>query len=84
MIWSLFIKYFLLDHNKTVFGQFTKINAVFQLRNVRTLELMTELTDFKIIMTTIDNLSTPIISKLVFLFIVFYLYAMIGAKMFGG
>ena len=45
---------------------------------------MTELTDFKIIMTTIDNLSTPIVSKLVFLFIVFYFYAMIGAKFFGG
>ena len=45
---------------------------------------MTELTDFKIIVTTVENLTTPIITKLVFLYMIFYFYAIIGATIFGG
>ena len=45
---------------------------------------MTELKDFKIISTTVDNLTTPIVSKLLFLYVIYYFYAMIGAKLFGG
>ena len=51
---------------------------------MRTIELITELKDFQIIVTTTKNLTKPIFSKLLFLYVVFYLYAILGAKLFGG
>ena len=48
------------------------------------IELITELSDFQIIVTTTKNLTKPIFSKLLFIYVVFYLYAILGAKLYGG
>ena len=59
-------------------ARFTRINAIFMLRNLRVLDLLAELKEFQIIITTMKSLTAPIISKLLFLYVVFYLYAIVG------
>ena len=59
-------------------ARFTRINAIFMIRNLRVLDLLAELKEFQIIITTMKSLTAPIISKLLFLYVVFYLYAIVG------
>ena len=74
----------IMTDDKTVFGQFSRVNAIFSIRTLRIVDLLAELKDFKIILLTMENLTVPIISKLLFLFVVFYLYAIVGQKVYGG
>ena len=82
--WVIFAVDVIMTDDKTVFGQFSRVNAIFSIRTLRIVDLLAELKDFKIILLTMENLTVPIISKLLFLFVVFYLYAIVGQKVYGG
>ena len=46
--------------------------------------MLWELKEFQVIVATMDNLTAPIISKLIFLYVLFYLYAILGSRLYGG
>lgn len=64
--------------------RFMRVNIIFLLRNLRILELLSELRDFQIMRQTTANLTSPVFTKLFFLYLIYYLYAIVGAKVFGG
>ena len=68
----------------SIFSRFIKINAIFQIRNIRVIELLVELRDFKVVISTARSLTLPVFSKGFFLYILFYFFAVIGAQLFGG
>ena len=82
--WTLFIIDIIDVTPDTNLSRFTRINAIFQLRNLRVFELLWELKEFQIISATMQNLTAPITSKLLFLYIVYYLYAILGSWLYGG
>lgn len=45
---------------------------------------MQELKDFQVVVQTTQNMTLPIFSKLLFLYVVFYLFAIMGGFVFGG
>ena len=51
---------------------------------MRIIELLTELRDFKVVISTARSLTLPVFSKLFFIYILFYFFAVIGAQVFGG
>ena len=63
---------------------FARINFIFQLRNLRFIEFVSELRDFQVIIQTCQNMTLPIFSKLFFLYVVFYIFSIVGAEFFGG
>ena len=73
-----------MTEKHSALNRFSKINCVFQLRNLRTLELISELEDFKIIVQTTKNITAPIFSKLMYMYVVYYIFAIVGMKAFGG
>ena len=54
------------------------------MRNFRSLEFMAELEESKMITVTLKNMTRPITVKVLFLYVVFFIYASIGQKIFGG
>ena len=54
------------------------------MRNLRGFELMSEMEDYQMIVVTTKNLTRPIMTKMLFLYVVFFIYASIGQKVFGG
>jgi len=72
-------------HSKESFvGHSMQLDILFLLRNVRVFELFTELNDFNVLMTTIKNMTKSIFSKLLFLYVIYFTYAIVGGSIFGG
>ena len=65
-------------------SRYSQINAFFQLRSLRVFELLIEIKEFQIISSTMKNLTAPILSKLLFLYMVYYLYSIMGSWLYGG
>lgn len=82
--WISYFVDFVVLKNVSIYGRFARLNAIFQLRNFRAIELLSELQDFQIVVQTTKSLTMPIFSKFFFLYIIFYMFAMLGAQCFGG
>ena len=54
------------------------MNTIFYVRNFRALEFMAELEDYQMIVATTTNMTRPILVKMVFLYVIYFLYAVIG------
>ena len=72
------------DEAEDKYGSFAKVNAIFQVRCLRCLDLLSELQDFQTIIQTTKNVTAPILSKLLFLYGVYYFFAILGAIFYGG
>ena len=53
-------------------------------RNIRAFSLLIELENMRLIAETSRLISKPIMGKFLFIYLVFYIYAQIGASWFGG
>ena len=51
---------------------------------MRKIELLVELRDFRVVISTGRSLTLPVFSKIFFIYLFFYLFAVIGAQIFGG
>lgn len=84
LYWMSYLLTFWVFTDVSILGRFARIDAIFQLRNLRIVELLAELKEFNMVVQTTHNLTQPIFSKLLFLYIIFYLFAIVGAFLFGG
>ena len=71
-------------NNTHPYSIFRDITLSFILRNVKAINLLADLTSFKLIIETTRRISVPILGKFAFTYIVFYVYAQFGAILFGG
>lgn len=84
LFWTSYIADLYIISNISIYGRITRINTIFQLRNFRIIEFVQELKDFQVVVQTTQNMTLPIFSKLLFLYVVFYLFAIMGGFVFGG
>mmetsp|Transcript_45970 Transcript_45970/g.60921 ORF Transcript_45970/g.60921 Transcript_45970/m.60921 type:complete len:268 (-) Transcript_45970:310-1113(-) len=68
----------------TVDGYFTEISLLFLLRCARIFFFTSEVESIRLIMETSRMISKPILGKFLFIYLVFYVYAQLGALLFGG
>ena len=76
--WLTYILDFAIYREMSTLQRFTRVNAIFQLRNLRMVELLSEFKEFNVVLQTLKNLTQPIFSKLFFLYILFYLFSILG------
>ena len=84
LFWYTIIHDFIVDRQLSVQQRFAHLNTIFWMRNLRAFEFMSELQDYQMIVVTTKNLTKPILTKMLFLYVVYFIYAIIGMRCFGG
>ena len=82
--WYTFVQDFFFSDKFAMESRFAHLNTVFWMRNLRAFEFMTELQDYQMIVVTTKNLTKPILTKVLFVYVVYFIYACIGQKLYGG
>ena len=65
-------------------GILAYILAVFLVNNLRLMKFLTEIENFRLIYETAHHISGPILSKFLFIYLVYYMYAQLGQIFFVG
>ena len=78
LYWTWGIAEFTIRKDNVVERRFEAMNTIFYMRNFRALEFMAELEDYQMIVATTTNMTRPILVKMVFLYVIYFLYAVIG------
>ena len=84
LFWYTFVIDFFFSSERAMESRFSHLNTVFWMRNLRAFEFMRELEDYQMIVVTTKNLTKPVLTKVLFLYVVYFIYACIGQKIFGG
>ena len=82
--WISFTRATVVNEDYNPIAKYSHTNTIFWMRLLRCFEFMQELHDYKLLVVTSKNLTKPFMYKALLLYIVFFFYACIGQKLWGG